>query len=63
MAESLKAFGNYYAALKWAKTHAHEECYAHHFWRVEKIENAGEAYAIAVRSRNSGELHHYASGG
>lgn len=48
-------------ADKWARTNAREEMHPFHFWRVERLSNARDAeFAVAIRSRNDGALHHYA---
>lgn len=55
-----KTFQEYRNAVAWARTHAREHCYPHQFWRVEQVDRA-PAFAVAVRSRSTGALHHYAS--
>lgn len=55
-----KTFLDFFDADKWARTNARDHCLAHHFWRIERLDNARE-FAVAVRSRNTGALHHYAS--
>lgn len=54
-------FSDRAVAQKWALTNGRDHCHAHQFWRVERLDNARDAeYAVAVRSRNDGALHHYA---
>lgn len=52
-----KTFQEMRIAASWARTHAREHCYPHQFWRVE--EKAPAEFVIAVRSKVSGELHHF----
>jgi hypothetical protein len=56
-----KMFKDSERALEWARTYGRDHCYPHHFWRVERADNAADTFVIAVRSRNSGALHHYAT--
>jgi len=57
-------FADFFRASSWARTNARDHCHAHQFWRVERLDNARDAaYAVAVRSRNTGALHHYAKEG
>lgn len=61
MTTETKTFQEYRNAMAWARTHAREHCHPHHFWRVEQLDNTRDAFVVAIRSRNSGALHHYAS--
>lgn len=54
-----KTFQEYRNAVSWARTYAREHCYPHQYWRVEAL--GGGKLAVAVRSRNSGALSHYAT--
>ncbi len=60
MSKSEKAlsFASFEQALSWAKKHGSENCHFHQFWEVEKL--APAKYAVAVLSKNSGELAGYA---
>lgn len=53
-------FADYDRAQDWALTNGRDHAHAHQFWRVEKDEDLA-AFVVAVRSRNSQELHHYAT--
>lgn len=52
-----KLFTRYDVAFDWAKRNARECCHAFQAWRVVR---EGNAFAVAVYSRNTGDIQGYA---
>jgi hypothetical protein len=53
-----KRFQEFRNAQSWALTHARDHCHPHHFWRIEQVD---DQFVVAIRSRNTSALHHYAT--
>jgi len=54
----VKTFNDFEAALKWARTFARESTMPYQTWKIEDAPQGG--LAVAVRSKNTGELQGWA---
>lgn len=57
-------FNTFPEALQWAKRNAADYCHAFHYWKVERVPAPDDItrhhWAIAVYSRNTDAISHFA---